>query len=80
MTAPFRQDPTLPQVVSVYTLVRFGRRIVAKGELTADDAVEFRALMNRTSTLFELPFDAAVPSLNEEGTNARSARAEGGAS
>ena len=54
----FIQAPTLEQTVSVYMLIRFGRKIVAQGNtFTPDDAVEFRALMNRTATLFELPFD-----------------------
>ena len=52
----FIQAPTLEQTVSVYMLIRFGRKIVAQGNtFTPDDAVEFRRLMNRTSTLFELP-------------------------
>ena len=52
----FIQAPTLAQSVSVYQLIRFGRKIVSQGNtFTPDDAVEFRALMNRAATLFELP-------------------------
>jgi hypothetical protein len=54
----FIQAPTLAQSVSVYQLIRFGRKIVSQGNtFTPEDAVEFRALMNRTATLFELPGD-----------------------
>ena len=53
----FVQNPTLEQTVSVYTLIRFGRKIVSQGNtFTPEDAVEFRRLMNRTSTAFDLPF------------------------
>lgn len=53
----FIQNPTLEQTVSVYTLIRFGRKIVSQGNtFTPEDAVEFRRLMNRTSTAFDLPF------------------------
>lgn len=53
----FIQAPTLEQSVSVYQLIRFGRKLVSQGNtFTPDDAVEFRRLMNRTSTAFDLPF------------------------
>ena len=57
MSSPdFIQAPTLEQSVSVNNLIRFGRKIVAKGlTFTPDEAVEFRELMNRTATIFELP-------------------------
>jgi hypothetical protein len=71
----FIQSPTIEQTVSVYTLIRFGRKIVSQGNtFTPDDAVEFRRLMNRTSTAFDLPFgndndtaeQAAVRTVMEE--------------
>ena len=53
----FIQSPTIEQTVSVYTLIRFGRKIVSQGNtFTPDDTVEFRRLMNRASTAFDLPF------------------------
>jgi hypothetical protein len=39
----------------MFNLVRKGRRIVSKGELTADDAVELRHLMDVADREFELP-------------------------
>jgi hypothetical protein len=51
----FIQSPTLNQQVAVFNLVRKGRKIVAKGELTPDDAVEFRHLMDVADREFELP-------------------------
>ena len=51
----FIQAPTLKQQVAMFNLVRKGRKIVSKGELTADDAVELRQLMDVADREFELP-------------------------
>lgn len=51
----FIQSPTLNQQVAVFNLVRKSRKIVAKGELTPDDAVELRNLMDVADREFELP-------------------------
>ena len=51
----FIQAPTLKQQVSMFNLIRKGRKIVSKGELTADDAVELRQLMDVADREFELP-------------------------
>lgn len=62
----FIQAPTLEQTVSVYTLIRFGRKIVSQGNtFTPEDAVKFRELMNRTTTLFDLPFGNDNTSLDD---------------
>lgn len=51
----FIQAPTLKQQVAMFNLIRKGRKIVSKGELTADDAVELRQLMDVADREFELP-------------------------
>lgn len=52
----FIQSPTLKQQVAMFNLVRKGRKIVSKGELTADDAVELRQLMDVADREFQLSF------------------------
>jgi hypothetical protein len=42
----FIQAPTLKQYVASFNVWRFGRDIVAEGELTPERAVEFRHLLN----------------------------------
>lgn len=52
----FIQSPTLKQTVAVFNLIRKGRKIMAKGELSPDDAVEYRHLLNVAEREFELSF------------------------
>lgn len=52
----FIYAPTLDQLQIVFRLVRKGRKIVSKGELTPDDAVELRHLMNLAEREFQLAF------------------------
>ena len=56
MTRPsFIQVPTLKQQCAVFNLIRKGRKICAKGELTPSDAVDLREVMNAAEREFELP-------------------------
>ena len=50
----FIQAPTLRQYVSVFNAVRKVRKTVAKGEMTPDDAVELRHLMDVMENEFQL--------------------------
>lgn len=52
----FIQVPTLRQQCAVFNLIRKGRKIVSKGELTPEDAVEYRHLMNMAEREFDLSF------------------------
>ena len=50
-----KQPPlTFTHEVAVYNLLRKGREIVAKGRLTADDADEFRWIMDWSESAFNL--------------------------
>ena len=50
----FIQAPTLRQYVAVFNAVRKVRKTVAKGEMTPDDAVELRHLMDVMENEFQL--------------------------
>lgn len=50
----FIQAPTLRQYVSVFNTVRKVRKTVAKGEMSPDDAVELRHLMDVMESEFQL--------------------------
>ena len=52
----FIQVPTLKQQCAVFNLIRKSRKICAKGELTPDDAVDLRELVNAAEREFELSF------------------------
>ena len=52
----FIQVPTLKQQCAVFNLIRKNRKICAKGELTAEDAVDLRELVNAAEREFELSF------------------------
>lgn len=57
MTRPsFIQVPTLKQQCAVFNLIRKGRKICAKGELTPADAVDLREMINAAEREFELSF------------------------
>lgn len=51
----FIQVPTLRQQCAVFNLIRKGRKIVSKGELTPDDAVDLREMMDAAEREFGLP-------------------------
>ena len=51
----FIQAPTLRQQCAVFNLIRKGRKVVSMGELTPDDAVDLRELMDAADREFCLP-------------------------
>lgn len=52
----FIQVPTLKQQLAVFNLIRKGRKIVSRGELTPEDAVDLRAMINQAEREFDLSF------------------------
>jgi hypothetical protein len=52
----FIQVPTLKQQCVVFNLIRKGREICSKGELTPEDAVDLREMINAAEREFELSF------------------------
>lgn len=66
----FIQVPTLKQQCAVFNLIRKGRKIVSKGELTPSDAVDLREVMDAAEREFDLSFantnDASDPEYDSE--------------
>jgi hypothetical protein len=50
----FIQSPTLQQLCAVFSLIRKGRQIVSKAELTPEDAVALREIMDLAEREFDL--------------------------